>query len=119
MQGTNIDLILDELENSNSNTTHFSENWSQGRSAYGGLAAAFAVTAMRKQLAQAQTIRSLMVSFIAPVAAGEVTVEASLLRQGKNVSQCSANVYHRGRLPFKPWPLLVIRARPSLPPVKP
>ena len=65
MQGTNIDLILDELENSNSNTTHFSENWSQGRSAYGGLAAAFAVTAMRKQLAQAQTIRSLMVSFIA------------------------------------------------------
>jgi acyl-CoA thioesterase len=98
MQGTNIDLILDELENSNSNTTHFSENWSQGRSAYGGLAAAFAVTAMRKQLAQAQTIRSLMVSFIAPVAAGEVTVEASLLRQGKNVSQCSANVISQGQI---------------------
>ncbi len=98
MQGTNIDRILDELENSNSNTTHFSENWSQGRSAYGGLAAAFAVTAMRKQLAQAQTIRSLMVSFIAPVAAGEVTVEASLLRQGKNVSQCSANVISQGQI---------------------
>ncbi len=98
MQGTNIDLILDELENSNSNTTRFSENWSQGRSAYGGLAAAFAVTAMRKKLAQAQTIRSLMVSFIAPVAAGEVTVEASLLRQGKNVSQCSANVISQGQI---------------------
>ena len=82
MQGTNIDLILDELENSNSNTTHFSENWSQGRSAYGGLAAAFAVTAMRNQIALAQTSRSIMVAFISPVVAGGVSVEAATMRQG-------------------------------------
>ena len=67
MHDVNIGDILAGLEKSDSNTTRFSENWSQGRSAFGGLSAAFAVTAMRKKLAQPQTIRSLMVSFIAPV----------------------------------------------------
>ncbi len=98
MHDINLEDILTNLENSDSNSTHFSENWSQGRSAYGGLSAAFAVTAMRKKLAQPQTIRSLMVSFIAPVAPGEVLVEAKLLRQGKNVTQCSANVVSEGQI---------------------
>lgn len=98
MQDMNLEDILGCLENSDSNSTQFSENWSQGRSAFGGLSAAFAVTAMRKKLAQPQTIRSLMVSFIAPVAPGEVTVEAKVLRQGKNVTQCSAIVISEGQV---------------------
>ncbi|MBL4572575.1 MAG: thioesterase family protein [Gammaproteobacteria bacterium] len=98
MQDTNLEDILTNLENSDSNSTRFSENWSQGRSAFGGLSAAFAVTAMRKRLTQPQTIRSLMVSFIAPVAPGEVKVEANILRQGKNVTQCSANVISGGQI---------------------
>jgi acyl-CoA thioesterase len=53
---------------------------------------------MRKKLARPQTIRSLMISFIAPVAPGEVTVEATVLRQGKNVTQCSANVISKGQI---------------------
>ena len=87
MQDINLEDILIGLENSDTNSTRFSENWSQGRSAFGGLSAAFAVTAMRKKLAQPQTIRSLMTSFIAPVTPGEVKVEANILRQGKNVTQ--------------------------------
>lgn len=98
MQDINLADILTNLENSASNNTHFSENWSQGRAAFGGLSAAFAVTAMRKQLAKPQTIRSLMVSFIAPIAAGEVSVDATILRQGKNVTQCSANVVSDGQV---------------------
>jgi acyl-CoA thioesterase len=39
-----------------------------------------------------------MVSFIAPVAPGEVTVEATVLRQGKNVTQCSASVISGGQI---------------------
>ncbi len=93
MQGNNLKDILADLECSSNNSTTFSENWSQGRSAFGGLAAAFAVTAMRKQLPQPQTIRSLMVSFIAPVPPGRVQVDARILRQGKNVSQCSASLF--------------------------
>jgi len=98
MQDSNLADILENLENSDSNSTRFSENWSQGRSAFGGLSAAFAVTAMRKKLAQPQTIRSLMVSFIAPVTPGEVSVEAKILRQGKNVTQCSASVISGGQI---------------------
>ena len=98
MQDINLGDILTGLENSDSNSTRFSENWSQGRSAFGGLSAAFAVTAMRKKLAQSQTIRSLMVSFIAPVIPGEVNVEANVLRQGRNVTQCSANVISGGQI---------------------
>ncbi len=92
MQNTNLEDILTELEESGTNSTTFSENWSQGRSAFGGLTAAFAVTAMRKQLLQPLTIRSLMISFIAPVPPGRIRVHAEILRQGKNVTQCSASV---------------------------
>ena len=98
MQDTDLEEILAGLENSDSNSTRFSEKWSQGRSAFGGLSAAFAVTAMRKKLARPQTIRSLMVSFIAPVAPGEVNVEARVLRQGRNVTQCSASVISGGQV---------------------
>jgi hypothetical protein len=48
MNQSDFPLILEELERSKDNTTQFSEAWSQGRSAFGGLAAAFAVTGMRK-----------------------------------------------------------------------
>jgi len=98
MQDLNLEDILTELENSDSNNAQFSENWSQGRSAFGGLSAAFAVTAMRKKLTQPQAIRSLMISFIAPVSPGEVTVEAKVLREGKNVTQCSADVVSEGQI---------------------
>ena len=98
MQDINLEDILIGLENSDSNSTRFSESWSQGRSAFGGLSAAFAVTAMRKKMSQPQTIRSLMISFIAPVIPGEVKMEADILRQGKNVTQCSANVISGGQI---------------------
>jgi len=39
-----------------------------------------------------------MVSFIAPVTPGEVNVEANVLRQGRNVTQCSANVISGGQI---------------------
>ena len=92
MQLSDLNLILSKLKNSKENITEFDESWSQGRSAFGGIAAAFAATAMQKLLASNQPMRSLMVSFIAPVPPGEVCVEANIQRQGKNVTQTQANV---------------------------
>lgn len=92
MNDSELRDILTTLEQSNSNTTNFSENWAQGRSAFGGISAAFAARAMRKQLATNQPLRSLMVSFIAPLRPGEISVDAKTQRQGKNVTQCSAEV---------------------------
>lgn len=92
MTDSDIEKILTALEQSTSNTTNFSENWAQGRSAFGGISAAFAVTGMRKLLNPEQPLRSLMVSFVAPLPPGQLTVDAKILRQGKNVTQCSAEV---------------------------
>ena len=46
MPESNLNQILKNLQDSADNCTEFDESWSQGRSAFGGLSAAFAVTAM-------------------------------------------------------------------------
>ena len=70
--------------------------WMQGRAAYGGLGAALAAAAMRaalpETLAAGLSMRSLSVSFVAPIPAGDVAVSAELLRVGKNVAQVSARI---------------------------
>ena len=93
MDQSDFSSILEELERSRDNTTHFSEAWSQGRSAFGGLAAAFAVTAMRKLVSTDIPMRALMVSFIAPLPPGKVQVKAKIQRQGRNVTQLVGEVY--------------------------
>lgn len=98
MHSSDLRSILTRLENSDDNTTSFDESWSQGRSAYGGIATAFAVTGMRKLLNSPKPLRSLMVSFIAPVPPGEVKVEAQIQREGKNVTQMAGNVICDGEL---------------------
>lgn len=98
MQQSNIAEILNTLRQSEDNVTRFDENWSQGRSAFGGIASAFAVTGMRKLLDTPKPLRSLLVSFIAPIPPGDVTVQARIQRQGKNVTQMSADVVSEGQV---------------------
>jgi acyl-CoA thioesterase len=118
MQDSDLSTILLALENSASNTTSFGANWSQGRSAFGGIASAFAVTGMRKLLDSHQPIRSLMVSFIAPLPPGEVQVDARIQRQGKNVTQTSADVISGGAICLQAMgvfgnPRVALRVPPS------
>jgi acyl-coenzyme A thioesterase PaaI-like protein len=57
-----------------------SDDWLQGRSAFGGLQAAFGVAAMRRMLPVALPLRTLQVTFVAPVPPGPVRAQAQLLR---------------------------------------
>jgi len=98
MLESDIKKILETLKEDSTHTANFSEQWSQGRSAFGGIAAAFATTAMRKMLGSPQQIRSLMVSFIAPLPPGKFTVDPQIIRQGRNVTQTSANVLSNGNI---------------------
>ncbi|MFK7862811.1 MAG: thioesterase family protein [Pseudohongiellaceae bacterium] len=98
MSDSNFQEILTELSDNKLNQVNFGESWSQGRAAFGGLAAAFATRSMTKLLERPEPIRSLMVSFIGPLPPGQATVEAALLRQGKNVTQMSANVFGGDKL---------------------
>ena len=72
------------------------ESWHQGRTAFGGLSAALALSAARQQGgANLAPLRSAAISFVGPLA-GRVAVRARLLRQGKNASWVSAEILRDG-----------------------
>ena len=95
---SDLNDILSALRDSPDNCADVSEHWSQGRALYGGIAAALAVTAMRKHVAEDRSLRSLMVSFIGPVMPGKSKVEARVLRQGGNATQTSADIVQDGEV---------------------
>lgn len=72
--------------------TNITENWLQGRTAYGGLSAALAYEAAKDVAEDLPPLRSSQVSFIGPLA-GEVEVQAKLERQGRNAAFVSATVH--------------------------
>lgn len=69
-----------------------SEDWLQGRSAFGGLQAALVLRTMRGLVPTEIPLRSLQVTFVAPIPAGSVRIVTKLLRQGKSVTQIEARL---------------------------
>ncbi len=67
------------------------ECWMQGRSAYGGVQAALAVTAMQPH-SDGFRIRTLQATLCAPIPAGAVQVQSRLLRKGGNTRQVEARI---------------------------
>ena len=73
-------------------TASVTEDWLQGRSAFGGLQVTFAVKAMRALVA-GHPLRVLQVTFLAPVPPGQIRVQAKLLRAGKSATHVEARLY--------------------------
>ncbi len=73
-------------------TFSVTEDWLQGRTAFGGLSAGAAVRAMLEHVPHERKLRSLMVSFVAPVKEGEAQVLVSILRSGRALHQVEARV---------------------------
>ena len=73
--------------------TRFSglENWMQGRTLYGGASALIAYTAAVRAFPDLPPLRAGQVAFVAPVGA-EVTPQAKLIRQGRNVTQVQVDL---------------------------
>jgi len=67
------------------------EDWLQGRTLFGGLQAVIGLAAMRTVAPQAP-LRSLQVTFLAPVSGGAVNATARILRSGKNTSHVEARI---------------------------
>lgn len=69
-------------------------DWTQGRTLFGGLQAALLVRAMRSHLVTEPDLplRSLQVTFVAPVPAGRVAIRSRLLRTGKSAVHCEARI---------------------------
>ena len=66
-------------------------DWHQGRTAYGGLSSALALSAAMKVAPDLPPLRSAQISFVGPLA-GMVEVRAKLLRAGRNASWVSAEI---------------------------
>src|ERR1700746_1294275 len=73
-------------------TADIPDSWGQGRTAFGGLLAAWLVRAMRGLVPQAAPLRVLQTTFVAPVAPGRVRIEAQVLRTGKSTTHAEARI---------------------------
>ncbi|WP_439886829.1 acyl-CoA thioesterase [Pseudomonas sp. MBLB4123] len=73
------------------------EHWGQGRATFGGLLAACLFEKIRPRVAAERALRSLMVSFVAPVAPGALDVQVRVLREGKAATQVQATAYQDGQ----------------------
>jgi acyl-CoA thioesterase len=67
------------------------DDWLQGRTLFGGLQAVVGLAAMRS-LAPAAPLRSLQVTFLAPVPGGPVGARARILRSGKSATHVEARI---------------------------
>ncbi len=76
------------------------DDWLQGRTAYGGLQAALALRAIRSLVPKELILRSLQSIFIAPVPVGEAIATATVLRSGKTATHASATIVADGTLCF-------------------
>ncbi len=67
------------------------DDWLQGRTIYGGLAAAFCLEATSRQFSDLPPLRSAQFSFVGP-ASGTVTIRPSILRKGKSTVFAAADL---------------------------
>ena len=71
-----------------------SEDWLQGRSAYGGLQVSIVLKAMRALIPDGAPLRTVQVTFLAPVPANEdLRASASVLRAGKNATHIEGKLW--------------------------
>ena len=85
-------------EQGDTTTIMVPEQWGQGRAVFGGMAAALAMAHLLHIIPQGLPLRSVSVSFVAPLNAGAATASRRMLRQGKSVVQASAEIVQNGQV---------------------
>lgn len=73
-------------------TADVPEDWLQGRSVFGGLQTALAARALRDLVPADVPLRTVQTTFMAPVPAGRVTLEARVLRTGRSAVHAEARI---------------------------
>src|SRR5258708_7013487 len=68
------------------------EDWSQGRTTFGGVVGALAAEAAAQVAGEHRPVRSLDVAFVAPLPFGAVELEAEVLGEGRSVIQLAVSV---------------------------
>lgn len=73
-------------------SVEISSAWSQGRATYGGLGAALAVRTMRECAPTDRHLRSMVLSFAAPIPFGTIDIETETIRSGKSATTIAARL---------------------------
>jgi acyl-CoA thioesterase len=90
--------LLDAVRDNPQSVT-IPQQWSQGRSCFGGLMAALQFEAMRAKVPADRPIRSLAITFVGPPAPDvPISFEVEVLRQGKAVSQVLGRAIQNGEV---------------------
>ncbi len=70
------------------------KTWGQGRTAFGGISAGMLYTAVKQQVTDNRVLRSFTTNFVGPLSLeSPFSIEVTLLRTGKNVSQYTCLLY--------------------------
>jgi acyl-CoA thioesterase len=80
------DLMRSIWRDAGASSVEVPEDWLQGRSVFGGLQVALVVDAMRALVPATVPLRTLQVTFVAPVPAGTMRAAARVLRTGKSAT---------------------------------
>jgi acyl-CoA hydrolase len=72
--------------------------WLNGRGCFGGLVAGQLARAAERHVPSERSLRSALFTFVAPVAAGQVSIQARVLREGRALTQTEALVLQAGQL---------------------
>jgi acyl-CoA thioesterase len=89
----NFNDVRQSVNEAESSKVKIPEKWGQGRATFGGLVAAVMYEKIAPVVSEGKKVRSIMVSFVAPVAPGELDIMVSLLREGKSATQVQATAY--------------------------
>jgi acyl-CoA thioesterase len=89
---TSLPALLAQTQRTDTGfTTEIPANWLQGRTAYGGLSTALALTAAKQIEPDLPPLRSAQIAFVGPLA-GPVTVTATKLRRGRNAAFIQSDI---------------------------
>lgn len=75
------------------------KDWTQGRTAFGGLSAGLLTAVMRKKVNPERLLQSVTFNFVGPLnAEEEIGFDVNILREGKNATQVSASIIQNGQV---------------------
>lgn len=89
-------LALDGAPGAGTYAGEVRAEWTQGRAAFGGLVAGQLVRALEMHVPSERSLRSALFDFVAPAAVGKVTIEASVLREGRALTHAQARLVQDG-----------------------
>lgn len=109
------ELLAGRTRAGDSITFTLTDDWQQGRTAFGGVVAAIAACAIRDLLGPERPLRALLVNFIDSVPSGPVQVRVETLRAGGSITQAQATVLVAGQTACVIGAVLGLPKRSALP----